>query len=87
MYNLSILRRGTVRKRSLAFWGRKRETGEGRKEFSQRGLRRDGQRIVLDHQSEETYGWSKEVVIKVNRYNCSTRMDETNVVWTIRMLA
>jgi hypothetical protein len=34
--------------------------GEGKqgKEFSQGGLRRDGQRIVLVHQSEETYVWS-----------------------------
>jgi hypothetical protein len=47
----------------------------------------DGQRIVLVHQSEETYVWGEEVVIKVNRSHCSTRMDETNVVWTIRMLA
>jgi hypothetical protein len=33
--------------------GKEKENRE--KEFSQRGLRRDGQRIVLDHQSEETY--------------------------------
>jgi hypothetical protein len=64
MYYLSKLRRGTVRERSLAFWGRKGKTGEGIL-----GLRRDGQRIVLVHQSEETYVWSQlqEVVIKVNR--------------------
>jgi hypothetical protein len=31
--------------------------------------------------------WSEEVVIKVIRSHCSTRMDETNVLWTIRMLA
>jgi hypothetical protein len=82
MYYLSNLRRGIVRERSLAFWGRRGETGEGIL-----GLRRDGQRIVLVHQSEEKCVWSEEVVIKVNRSHCSTRMDETNVVWTIRMLA
>jgi hypothetical protein len=82
MYYLSKLRRGTVRKISLAFWGRRGETGEGIL-----GLRRDGQRIVRVHQSEKTGVWSEEVVIKVNRSHCSTRMDETDVVWTIRMLA
>jgi hypothetical protein len=44
-------------------------------------------KFVLVHQSEETYVWSEEVVINVNRSHCSTRMDETNVVCTIRMLA
>jgi hypothetical protein len=43
----------------------------------------DGQRIVLDHQSEKTYVWSEEVVIKVYRSHCSTRMDDTNVGVTI----
>jgi hypothetical protein len=43
------------------------------------GLRRDGRRIVLVHQSEETYVWSQEVVIKVKRSHRSTRMDDPNV--------
>jgi hypothetical protein len=34
MYYLSMLRRGTVRERCLAFWGRKGKRGAGRKEFS-----------------------------------------------------
>jgi hypothetical protein len=74
MYYLLSLRRGTVRERSLASWERRGKTGEGILD-----LRRDGRRIVLVHQSEETYVWSQEVVIKVKRSHCSTRMDDTNV--------
>jgi hypothetical protein len=78
MYYLPSLRRGTVRERSLAFWERRGKAEEGIL-----GLRRDGQRIVLVHQSEETCVLSQEVVIKVNRSHCSTRMDDTNVGVTI----
>jgi hypothetical protein len=74
MYYLSKLRRGTVKERSLAFWGRTGKVGEGIL-----ALRRDGQRIVLVQQSEETYVWSQEEVIKLNRSHCSTQMDGTNV--------
>jgi hypothetical protein len=74
MYYLPSLRRGTVRERSLAFWGRRGKTGKGIL-----GLRRDGQRNVLVHQSEETYVWSQEDVLEVYRSHCSTRMDDTNV--------
>jgi hypothetical protein len=74
MYYLTKLRRGTVREKSLAFWGR---TGNIREGIL--ALRRDGQRIVLVHQSEEKYVWSQDDVIKVNRSHSSTRMDDTNV--------
>jgi hypothetical protein len=61
MYYLSKLRRGTVRERPLALWGRRGKAV---------GFRRDEQRIVLVYQSEETYVWIQEVVIKVNRSHC-----------------